>query len=202
MQSRSRHTARALREAFVQVLAERGWDALTVREVTLVAGTALGSFYDYYASKEDLARVTLHLRTKKLLGVLRKATSAQAGQPAADIAVAAIEALLLAHRQHPSEWAAHYLLERHFSGLVAYRQMVQRFVDAWAEGLRGATDLAPGFPVAHAARVSQTIVYGLFTHAHLAEPGTPDHQRLRTETCQAVTACLQQLNAAAAQQRD
>lgn len=80
--------------------------------------------------------------------------------------------------------------------------MDQRFVDAWADGLRGAADLAPGFPVTQAARVSQAIVYGLPEHAHLARPGTPDHQRLRTEACLAVTACLQQLTTAAAKPRD
>jgi len=63
-QERARHTARALREAFVQVLVERrSYAAVTVREVSLVAGTAIGSFYDYYSSMDDLARVSLHLRS-------------------------------------------------------------------------------------------------------------------------------------------
>ncbi|MCK9515320.1 MAG: TetR/AcrR family transcriptional regulator [Ottowia sp.] len=192
-QSRARQTEKALRQAFVQVLVERGWDAVTVREVTLVAGTALGSFYDYFSSKEDLARVSLHLRSKQLLVVLRQATEAGTGQSMADIAAAAIDALLQAHRARPRDWAAHYLLERHFSGLAAYRQMYQRFIDAWAAALNHASDLKPDFPLQDAARVCQTIVYGLFVHAHLQSADGPDHDRLRREARTAVMGYLREL---------
>ena len=66
-QSRAQHTSQALQDAFVRLLVERGYAAITIREIVMVAGTGLGSFYEYFASKEDLARVSLHLRTKALL---------------------------------------------------------------------------------------------------------------------------------------
>lgn len=46
-QSRARHTSGALQEAFVRLLVERNYDAITIREIVDLAGTGLGSFYEY-----------------------------------------------------------------------------------------------------------------------------------------------------------
>lgn len=189
-QTRSRQTARALREAFVRILVERGYDGITVRELTLVAGTALGSFYDYYASKADLARVSLHLRSKALLVPLRAAATQARGQPLATVAEALVDALLAAHANHPEEWAAHYLLERHLSDLEAYRKMYERFVDAWAEAIRDASDWPAERPARAAARVCHTIFYGLLAYFHLAAPEEPDRRALRREACLALQSYL------------
>lgn len=194
-QSRARQTCQALQDAFVRLLVERGHAAITVREIVLVAGTGLGSFYEYFASKEDLARVCLHLRTKALLLGIRGAAASQAGQPLARIVEAVIDSQLQAHRERPEEWGAHYLLERHYSSAEAYRKMYERFVDAWAGAIESASDLPPGYPVREAARVGQTILYGLFAHAHLGAPG-PDAQALRRQACTAITAYLQAARAA------
>lgn len=189
-QARARHTARALREAFVRVLVERGYAGVTVREVTLVAGTALGSFYDYYASMDDLARVSLHLRSKALLLALRGAAGRHAGMPLAQIVVAVVDAMLARHRERPREWAAHYLLERHFSSLEAYLEMYERFVDAWAEAIGAATDWPAHQPPREAARVAQAILYGLFANQHLTHPDGPDNAALRRMASEAIDAYL------------
>lgn len=189
LQSRARQTFQALQDAFVRLLVERGYAAITVREIVLVAGTGLGSFYEYFASKEDLARVCLHLRTKALLLGIRSAAADQAGQPLAGIVEAVIDSQLQAHRERPEEWGAHYLLERHYSCAEAYRKTYERFVDAWAGAIASACDLPPDYPVREAARVAQTILYGLFTHAYLGAPG-PDPQALRIQACSAITAYL------------
>lgn len=190
-QARARHTTRALREAFVRVLVERGYAGVTVREVSLVAGTALGSFYDYYASMEDLARVCLHLRSKALLLALRRTAAREAGAPLVQIAAAVVGAMLALHAEHPKEWAAHYLLERHHSGLDAYLKMYGRFVDAWAEAIRSAGDWPAGRPARDAARVAQALLYGLFAHQHLAHPDGPDVQALQRMATEAIGACLE-----------
>lgn len=189
-QARARHTARALREAFVQLLVERGYAGVTVREVTLVAGTALGSFYDYYAGMDDLARVSLHLRSKALLLALRRTAAREAGAPLAQMVAAVVDAMLAVHAERPREWAAHYLLERHCSSLQAYLKMYGRFVDAWAEAIQAAGDWPPGRPARDAARVAQAILYGLFAHQHLAQPDGPDAQALRRMATEAIGACL------------
>ncbi|GGH52330.1 TetR family transcriptional regulator [Comamonas phosphati] len=188
-QSRARQTSQALQDAFVRLLVEHGYAAITVREIVLVAGTGLGSFYEYFASKQDLARVCLHLRTKALLLGIRGVVASHAGQPLARIVEAVVDSQLQAHRERPEEWGAHYLLERHYSSAEAYRKMYERFVDAWAGAIESASDLPPGYPVRAAARVSQTILYGLFAHAHLGTP-RPDPSALRIEACTAITAYL------------
>ena len=189
-QARARHTAQALQDAFVRLLVERGYAAITIREIVMVAGTGLGSFYEYFASKEDLARVSLHLRTKALLLALRAVAASHGGRPLAEVVEAVVGAQIEAHRGQPAEWGAHYLLERHYSGAEAYRKMYERFVDAWASAIGSAAGLPSDTPVRDAARVSQTILYGLFSHAYLGADSPPDMQLLRQRACTAIQAYL------------
>jgi AcrR family transcriptional regulator len=166
-------TAQALQQAFVQLLGQYDYAQITIREITGVAGTSLGSFYEYFASKDDLARVCLHLRSKALLAALAQAVQDHAGQPLLKVLDAAIASQVAAHGSHPSEWAAHYLLERHLSGAEAYCKMYERFVDEWERVLRASSDLPPlplELPLREPARVCQTVLYGLFAHAHLGSP--------------------------------
>ena len=91
LQSRARQTFQALQDAFVRLLLERSYAEITVREIVLVAGTGLGSFYEYFSGKEDLAKVCLHLRSKSLLLGIRGVTGSHSGQPLMQIAEAVIE---------------------------------------------------------------------------------------------------------------
>jgi AcrR family transcriptional regulator len=189
-QSRARHTSQALQEAFVRLLVERGYAGITIRELVSVAGTDLGSFYEYFASKEDLARVCLHLRSKALLMALHDAVERHAGRPLREIVDAVIESQIEAHREQPLEWGVHYLLERHLSGPDAYRKMYDRFVDEWVGALGAASDLSPSCEKEDAARVSFTIMYGLIAHAHIGAAGQPDLQALSRQARIAIRAYL------------
>lgn len=192
-QSRALQTSQALQEAFVRLLVERGYAGITIREIVLVAGTGLGSFYEYFASKEDLARVCLHLRSKALLMAMQDAVARHTGRPLREIVDALIDSQIEAHRERPAEWGAHYLLERHLSGVDAYRKMYERFVDAWADALAAAADLPAGCPIREAARVSQTVMYGLVSHVHISAVGAPDLQALSRQARTAVNAYLETL---------
>jgi len=177
-QSRAHHTSRALQEAFVRLLVERGYAGITIREIVLVAGTGLGSFYEYFAGKEDLARVCLHLRSKALLMDTRKAAQSRAGQPLQDIAEVIIDSTIAAHALHPQEWGAHYLLERHLSSSDAYRKMYERFVDEWVAAFASASDPLPADLSREAARVSHAMLYGVVSHSFIHAPGVPDMQAM------------------------
>ena len=192
-QSRARHTALALQQAFVQLLVERDYSRITIREIVLVAGTSLGSFYDYFASKEDLARVCLHLRSKALLAALHEAIGRHSGRPLAELTQAMLHSQIEAHRGAAREWGAHYLLERHLSGAEAYRKMYRRFVDEWMAGFAAASDLPSPLPVPaeEAAAVCQAILYGLIAHHHLQHPESPDLQTLERQASTALQAYLQ-----------
>ncbi len=45
-QSRARASSEALQDAFVRVLLDRGYAAMTVRELAGVAGVGIGTFYE------------------------------------------------------------------------------------------------------------------------------------------------------------
>lgn len=193
-QSRARLTAEALQQAFVQLLVERGYERITIREITGLAGTSLGSFYEYFASKEDLARVCLHLRSKALLSALQAVAQTQAGRPLEALLQAVLASQLAAHQGAAAEWAAHYLLERHLSSVAAYRKMYQRFVEAWVWVLQAATDLPqpPPTPLPEVARGCQTLLYGLVAHAHLGSDRAPDLTALQRQVSQALRGYLDQ----------
>jgi len=87
---------------------------------------------------------------------------------------AIVRAVLARHQRTPREWAAHYLLERHFSSLQAYLAMYERFVQAWAHAIETASDWPEGHSPATAALGAQTLLYGL-----VATPAWP-HPKART----------------------
>ena len=192
-QSRAQHTSRALQEAFVQLLAERDYARISIREIVSVAGTGLGSFYQYFASKDDLARICLHLRSKALLAAMHEAGQQHAGRPLAEIAAAIVDALTAAHRGHPPQWGAHYLLERHLSSADAYRKMYERFVDGWAEAFAAASDPLPPQRLREAARVSHTVLYGLCAHSFIGTGGQLDLTQLARQSRNAVQACVERI---------
>ena len=190
-QSRAQHTSRALQEALVQLLAQHDYADISIREIVSVAGTSLGSFYQYFASKDDLARVCLHLRSKALLSAMQDAAERCAGQPLAHVAGAIVLAMADAHREHASEWAAHYLLERHLSGVQAYRKMYERFVQGWAQAYGDAANPPQAEHLHEAALVSHTLVYGLFSNAFIGSRGKLDIDQVARRAQAAVQACLQ-----------
>jgi AcrR family transcriptional regulator len=199
-QSRARQTSLALQEAFVRLLTEREYDAITIREIVGLAGTGLGSFYEYFASKEDLARVCLHLRSKRVLTTLHALRMPLAGLPLDAVVPAVVAGLLDAHRDQPAQWAAHYFLERRLSDARAYASMYDRFVREWAQLLDAAADLRGGASM-EVARTCQTIAYGMIAHAHVrqfAGAGAGDAIDYAALTQHLQRALLAYLNAAAA----
>lgn len=157
----------------------------------MLAGTGLGSFYEYFASKEDLARVCLHLRSKTLLMALRDASRETAGRPLREMVNAVVDSQIAAHINEPQEWGVHYLLERHYSSADSYLKMYERFVNEWATALEAASDLPSAFPTREAARVVQTIMYGLLAHTYIRSAGRPDTHAMEGQMRTAIHAYLE-----------
>ncbi|RUP34954.1 MAG: TetR/AcrR family transcriptional regulator [Curvibacter sp.] len=80
-QSRARATADAIREAFVQLLVEKGYEKVSIRQVIGLAGVGIGSFYEYFSSKEALAAVCIHLRIKAIAADMRASIDAHRAEP-------------------------------------------------------------------------------------------------------------------------
>ena len=64
-QSRAKVTQEALIETFVQLLAQQSAETITIRAITEVAGVGLGTFYEYFAKKQDLIALTIHQHVKQ-----------------------------------------------------------------------------------------------------------------------------------------
>lgn len=190
MQARALETSLAIREAFVRLLDEQPYERVTIREIALVAGVGLGTFYEYFRSKDDLARTTVHLRTKALLLSLRRRRGEPGSYDLSDGVHAAVDALVALIAQKPSEWTQHFLLERQKSDLEYYQVAYEQFVEEWREMIAGACDWPDGAPAAPAARTVFTLVYGMLTHAMLRAGGPSGLAQLQSDLECAALACL------------
>lgn len=72
VQQRSKITIGALQEAFVRVLIDRGYEKMTIREVTAVAGVGIGSFYDYAPNLRALAASVIQKRCLDAVVIYRQ----------------------------------------------------------------------------------------------------------------------------------
>lgn len=190
IQSRSQQTSLAIQDAFVRLLDEQPYARVTIREIVLVAGVGLGTFYDYFDSKDDLARTCVHLRTKALLQALRRRRIELAGRPLDESVAGALDSLLVMVGRAPQEWAQHFLLERQKTDLKYYLAAYELFVEEWRKLVAGAADwpanVDPGPPV----RLAFTLIYGTMTHELMRAGPKIDIPRLRRELCDAALACL------------
>jgi len=59
-QSRARMTQAALLESFVRLLDTQDYPDITIRDITELAGVGLGTFYEYFGDKDELAALCIH----------------------------------------------------------------------------------------------------------------------------------------------
>lgn len=178
VQSRSWQTSLAIQEAFVRLLAGQDYGHVTIRAIVDLAGVGLGTFYEYFGSKEELAQVCLHLRAKRIVLAMDGCLAQCRGESMAAIVDALIAVNVEHHRETPERWGPIYLLERHYSGRAAYQKMYARFVNGWSRALLCAADAPQAAVVEEASVTLQAIVYGLISHACIDEGEGIDFSRL------------------------
>ncbi|CAJ0887920.1 TetR/AcrR family transcriptional regulator [Ralstonia flatus] len=178
-QSRARATADAIREAFVQLLVEKGYEKVSIRQVIGLAGVGIGSFYEYFSSKEALAAVCIHLRIKAIAADMRASIDAHRAEPLPARVDALLDAQSAAALTEPEQWAALFLVERKVSGIEAFRHMYGEFVALWAEALSAGADWPAGADAEQAAFASHAMAYSLVSQALMAMPGHLDAAALR-----------------------
>ncbi|MGP0057903.1 MAG: TetR/AcrR family transcriptional regulator [Beijerinckiaceae bacterium] len=171
MQSRSWQTSLAIQDAFVRLLDESSYDKVTIRDIVMVAGVGLGTFYEYFDSKEDLARVCVHLRTKRIVQALIRCRKAVAGRSLAESVAAAIESQAMICAQAPRDWRQHFLLERLKTDLDSYRTAYEVCVLEWRRLIAAAADWPAGLAPDEPARLVFTLVYGGISHEALRGAG-------------------------------
>jgi AcrR family transcriptional regulator len=185
-QSRARATAEAIREAFVRLLAKRDYEDVSIRQVISLAGVGIGSFYEYFSSKDDLAAVCIHLWIKEISTAMRASIELARGRPLPERVDALILAQMSAPLQQPQDWAALFRLERRMSGVKEFRRMYGRFVRLHEEALLSGPGWPAETPTAPSAFAVHAIVYGLASQKLIVSDGAIDTDELRATVCAAV----------------
>lgn len=180
-QSRARQTSQALQDAFVRLLIEQGYEAVTVRGIVALAGVGIGTFYEYTESKQALAALTIHLRIKALAAGLLEVAQALQGRPLASLLDALLDQQVHAIRADARAWAALFLLERQISSPDAYRKNYRRYVDAWEAALALARNAPSAARLPTVARMVHVLVYGAVSQAQLTQGAQVDWVQLRRE---------------------
>lgn len=185
-QSRARATAQAIEQAFVQLLVEKGYAQVSIRQVLALAGVGAGSFYEYFASKEALAAVSIRQRVRAIADALQQSAQAAAGLPLPERVDALLDAQLQAPLAEPEQWAALFHLERQISKPQAFRELYREFVATWERGLGAGADWPAGATLEDAAFAAHAIAYSLVSQTLMARSERPDAAALRALVRQAV----------------
>ena len=126
-----------------QVIGEKGFTAASIADITRAADTALGTFYIYFSSKDELYR--------ELVRDMGEATRSQAAARVAgatnrlDAERAGLEAYLTVVRDRPMQYRI--VEEARFVDPEAYRAYYSEFGKAYAEQLMIAAEkgeISPG----------------------------------------------------------
>ncbi|GAA5017590.1 TetR/AcrR family transcriptional regulator [Acinetobacter puyangensis] len=182
-QSRAKFTQQALLETTVQLLREKSFDEITIREITEIAGVGLGTFYEYFSQKEDVIALIIHQYIKMNIQQLQHlATTQLSNYPNLSIdhyLYYLIEQQLLIIRQEQRIWATIFLLERQLSSVEIYQKHYDLMTQHWQNLLT---------PYYHQSikkqRVAQNlhrIIYGFVMQGLLIQPDFQDWENLQED---------------------
>lgn len=177
-QTRSRTTADAITEAFLQLLVKQSYDKVSIRQIVNLAGVGIGSFYEYFASKASVAAVCVHLKVKSLSKKMRTNVDQHRSDGLPDRVDALIAAQIDDPLTEPEQWAAILLIERQVSPQDAYQRTYAEFVKIWEDCLTAGPDWPQEAPSPLAALTAHSIAYGLVSQSLIALKQQPDKEAL------------------------
>jgi AcrR family transcriptional regulator len=132
---RGRRTVRKLLEAAAQEFGQRGFHEAAITGITSRAGVALGTFYTYFESKEELFRALVRDMSQATRAHVAEAVRGAPDRLAAErLGLAAFIAFT---RRHPELYRI--IEEAQFVAEDVYREHYLTFVEGYREGLAAAT---------------------------------------------------------------
>ncbi len=132
---RGRRTVRKLLEAAAQEFGARGYHEAAITGITARAGVALGTFYTYFESKEELFRALVRDMSDATRSHVAEAVAGAPDRLAAErLGLAAFIAFT---RQHPELYRI--IEEAQFVAEDAYRAHYRSFVEGYRQGLAQAS---------------------------------------------------------------
>ncbi|WP_180186918.1 TetR/AcrR family transcriptional regulator [Acinetobacter sp. YH01012] len=191
-QSRAKLTQEALQESFVRLLHERSAAEITIREITNLAGVGLGTFYEYFAKKEDLLALTIHLQVKQHAEHL-KSYAQQQLELSTVVEINRYIATIIQFQLQQIQaqqwlWAQTFLLERQVSHIETYQKSYSMMLQMWQQIFA---------PVIHNAELQlrlalnlHRISYGFISQSLLINPHYQDWDALHTDISLAIQSFL------------
>ena len=182
-QSRAKLTQEALQESFVRLLHERSTAEITIREITNLAGVGLGTFYEYFAKKEDLLALTIHLQVKQHAERL-KSYAQQQLELSTVVEINRYIATIIQFQLQQIQaqqwlWAQTFLLEQQVSHIETYQKSYSMMLQMWQQIFA---------PVIHNAEQQlrlalnlHRISYGFISQSLLINPHFQDWDALHTD---------------------
>ena len=182
-QSRAKLTQEALQESFVRLLHERSAAEITIREITDLAGVGLGTFYEYFAKKEDLLALTIHLQVKQHAEHL-KSYAQQQLELSTVVEINRYIATIIQFQLQQIQaqqwlWAQTFLLEQQVSHIETYQKSYSMMLQMWQQIFA---------PVIHNAEQQlrlalnlHRISYGFISQSLLINPHFQDWDALHTD---------------------
>lgn len=187
-QSRAKLTQEALQESFVRLLHERSATEITIREITDLAGVGLDTFYEYFAKKEDLLALTIHLQVKQHAERL-KSYAQQQLELSTVVEINRYIATIIQFQLQQIQaqqwlWAQTFLLERQVSHIETYQKSYSMMLQMWQQIFA---------PVIHNAELQlrlalnlHRISYGFISQSLLINPHFQDWGTLYTDISLAI----------------
>jgi len=178
VQSRAWMTTRAIQDAFVLLLVERGYENVSMREIAGVAGVGLGTLYLYFPSKDSIAAVTVRSWMRKQAAIL-----AAAGQVTSPRTLEqTIGTVVAAHVQgvlgQATEWRALLCVERRISSPASYREIYREFVHLFRDAIVAASDWPAALDPLRTATNAFAMIDAIVEQALLVQDVCPDAQEL------------------------
>lgn len=158
---RGRRTLRRLLDAAAIEFGEKGFHEASISGITTRAGTALGSFYTYFDSKDEIFRALVQDLSDSVRGAAARAR--QVERDALAIEKASLEAFLAFAREHKEIYRI--IDEAEFVDPASFRAHYQSTAMRILERLRAGAatgELRPGLEEAHAwAIMGMNVFLGL-----------------------------------------
>ena len=187
-QSRAKLTQEALQESFVRLLHERSAAEITIREITNLAGVGLGTFYEYFAKKEDLLALTIHLQVKQHAERL-KSYAQQQLELSTVVEINRYIATIIQFQLQQIQaqqwlWAQTFLLERQVSHIETYQKSYSMMLQMWQQIFAPVIHNAE--QQLHLALNLHRISYGFISQSLLINPHFQDWDALHTDISLAI----------------
>jgi len=189
-QSRAWITSGAIQDAFVLLLIERGYEAVSMREIASVAGVGLGTLYQYFPGKDSIAAVTVRSWMRRQAAAVAAAAQARPPRTLEQTAVALALAHVHAMLDHVDAWRALLHVERAISSPASYREIYREFVALFREAFVATSDWPATLDAQRTAFNAFSIANALTGQSLLVLDAKPDADQLVRDVRCAVAAYI------------